>query len=304
MEDIFNLSSDDFKQPEKKSLSNFYNPDPKEAKDGVYRAVLRFMPNLANVKQSIVKKSVHWLSEGDRSGFYADCPSSIGEKSIVSDAYWKLKKSSSAYEQKQAESIGYKEYYFSYVYVVKDFQKPELNGTVQVLRYPKTVRKLIEAQLNPDPIAIEQGAVSTNVFHLFEGKDFYLAVGTKSNFKNYDNCKFADKRQPITVNGQQMQQNEECKKAISALYAPDLPALDTFGYKPWSEELQSRVYAFLSSITGSKVSAAVSAVAAPDRQQPLAEARAAISEQTTSATSDVVTPAASDAELNEWLKNL
>ena len=300
MEDIFDLNPEDFKQPEKKgSLSNFYNPDPKNAKDSVYRAVLRFLPNKANPKQSIIKKVVHWLEEGERNGFYADCPFSIGEKSIVSDTYWKLKKSSNAYEVKQSERIGYKEYFFSYVYVVKDFQNAELNGTVQILRFPKTIRKLIETQLNPTAADIEMGAEPTNVFDLFNGKDFFLSVGMKSNFKNYDNCKFGEKRQAITINGVQMQRNDECKRAIAELYTDDLLALESFGYKPWSDELRERVYAFLSQLTGS-VSRPTSRVTAPEAAPTTAPVAAA---QPSVPTEESVSPAGG-SELDEWLKQM
>lgn len=301
MEDIFDLNPEDFKQPEKKGAqSQFYNPDPKNAKDNVYRAVIRFLPNKANPTQSIVKKVVHWLEEGERSGFYADCPSSIGEKSIVSDTYWKLKKSSNAYEVKQAERIGYKEYFFSYVYVVKDFQDPNLNGTVQVLRYPKTIRKMIEAQLNPGAADVEMGAEPTNVFDLFNGKDFFLMVGTKSNFKNYDGCKFGEKRQPITINGVAMQRNEECKKAIMDLYSPELPALESFGYKPWSEELSQRVHAFLAQLTGS-VSRPVARVTSPEAAVPTT---APVASLPASAQAPVAESSGGRSELDEWLKTM
>lgn len=301
MEDIFDLNPEDFKQPEKKaSQSQFYNPDPKNAKDGVYRAVVRFLPNKANPKQSIIKKVVHWLEEGERNGFYADCPSSIGEKSIVSDTYWKLKKSPNAYEVKQSERIGYKEYFFSYIYVVKDFQDEKLNGTVQILRYPKTIRKLIETQLNPSAADIEMGAEPTNVFDLFNGKDFFLSVGTKSNFKNYDNCKFGEKRQPITVGGVQMAKNEECKKAIGELYTPELPLLESFGYKPWSPELTDRVYAFLAQLTGS-VSRPVSRVTTPEAAAPTT---AAVASPAPQAEPEPAAAAGGGSELDDWLKTM
>ena len=147
--DIFNLSIEDFKTPEKpKSGSdNIYKTDPKLSKDSIYRAIVRFVPNPKNIKESSIRKFSYWLEDATGAGFYADCPSSNpGEKSIIQDTFWKLYKSESAFEKKQAERMKRKEYYYSYVLVVKDPQRPELENTIQTLRYPKAVKKMIDAQ--------------------------------------------------------------------------------------------------------------------------------------------------------------
>ncbi len=184
--DIFNLDIDNFKTEEKKSISSdLYKPDPKQSKDSVYRAILRFIPNLKNPKNSIVKKFSYWLEDEAGAGFYADCPSSVpGEKSVIQDTFWKLFKSESAFDKKQAERIKRKEYYYMYVYVVKDPQRPEIENTVQIARFPKAIKKLMDAQLEPSAEDIEMGIEPTNIFDFFTGKDFSLKVTLKGGYWN------------------------------------------------------------------------------------------------------------------------
>ena len=304
--DIFSLNEDDFKQEERKSsIQEFYAPNPQDAPDGVYKAIIRFLPNSNDVKKSIVRKVVHWLKEGE-SGFYADCPSSIGERSPLSDVYWKLKKSSSAYDQKQSELISRKEYYFSYVYIVKDFQKSELDGTVQVMRFPKTIRKMIQEELTPDAMQLEQGAEPTNVYDLFRGKDFLLKIGTKSGYRNYDSCEFTKQRSAIKINDVEMKPDADSKKAIMALYENQPNIEDNFGYKAWSPELTERVNSFIGMVTngaGGAVTAVSTPTKAPTAQDTELAGQNLVTEAAPTAEPTVETSSSDDtsSELDAWL---
>jgi hypothetical protein len=248
--DIFNLGIDNFKSEEKqvqKSLE--YKTDPKLSKDSIYRSVVRFVPNTKNPKKSIIKKFSYWLESSDGEGFYADCPSSINEKSIIQDTFWKLFKSDSAFEKKQSERLKRKEYYYSYVEIVKDPQQPELEGTIQIFRYPKAVKKLIDAQIQPDSSEIEMGAEPINIFDFFEGKDFSIKVTLKGGYWNYDECKFAPAKSAISIKGSKMENNAECRKQILALYE-GVKSLDESEFKPWNDELRDKVYRFVGELTG------------------------------------------------------
>ena len=71
--DIFNLSVDNFVTEEKKQETNtVYKTDPKLAKDSIYRAIIRFIPNVNNPKKSIIRKFSYWLEDATGAGFYAD----------------------------------------------------------------------------------------------------------------------------------------------------------------------------------------------------------------------------------------
>ena len=309
--DIFNLSLDNFKTEEKKSTgSDVYKTDPKLSKDSVYRSLVRFIPNLNNPKDSIIRKYSYWLEDATGAGFYADCPSSTpGEKSIIQDTFWKLFKSESAFEKKQAERMKRKEYYYSYVLVVKDAQRPELEGTVQILRFPRAVKKLIDAQIEPSAEDIEMGVEATNIFDFFAGKDFSLKVTMKGGYWNYDECKFGNTPSSVKVNGASMDNNEECRKMILSLYE-GVPALEDHKFKPWSADQTNKVHGYIAELTGSNPGAAYAAVTAPKASTPVAGSFAGTTETqsvkvTETPSIETATKAAgntNDSEIEDWLK--
>ena len=93
-QDIFNLNNDDFIEKETSKESDFYKPDPKRGKDNVYKSLIRFVPFHKDPKKSKVKKYHYWLVDpltGD--GISVDCPSTVNQKSVIQDTFWKLKKS-------------------------------------------------------------------------------------------------------------------------------------------------------------------------------------------------------------------
>ena len=248
--DIFNLSVDDLKTEEQSSKRNdLYKTDPKKGKDSVYRAIIRFLPNINNPKKSIIKKFQYWLENNDGQGFYVDCPSSINEKSPIQDAFWKLYKSDSAFDKKQAERFSRKEYYYSYILVQKDPQNPELEGTVQIFRYPKAIKKLIDAQLQPEAEELEMGTTPVNIFDPFTGKDFLLKVILKGGYWNYDECKFSPNQDVISIKGVKMENNPESRKQILSIYE-GIQSIEDHEFKPWTDEIRAKVNDFLMEITG------------------------------------------------------
>lgn len=297
--DIFNLSLDDFKTEEKpKSGQDIYKTDPKLSKDSIYRAIIRFIPNVKNPKKSFVKKFSYWLEDSAGNGFYVDCPSSIGEKSIIQDTFWKLYKSESAFDKKQAEKIKRKEYYYSLVYIVKDPQRPEMENSVQILRYPRAVKKLIDAQIQPDVTDLEMGTEPTNVFDFFEGKDFSLKVTMKGGYWNYDECKFATAKTPISLSGAKMENNAESRKMIMSVYE-SVADIEQYEFKPWEDELRNRVHSVLGEITGNPGKAFDAVVNQPTSTVTKKE----IDRTVESPKSESPAPSGENAEnIEDWLK--
>ena len=303
--DLFNLSLEDFQnnQPDTERGPGIYKANPTEGKDNVYRSVIRFLPNPKDPKNSIVKKFSYWLEDSQGNAGYFDCPSTIGEKSIIADTYWKLAKSDSAFDQKQAEKIRRKEYYFSVVQIVKDPQRPEMEGSLQVFRYPKTLKKFIDAQTSPSIEDIElSGAEPCNVFDLFEGKDFSLKVTLKGGYWNYDECKFLSKS-AVQVNGVAMENNEEGRKAIMT-HLTDSPDLKVYYYKAWSKDQTDKLYTILQDISGNpgesyrKLTPEESGTSAPT---PKAKSKPSPKQNEAAATS--TESSGSDDELENWLNS-
>ena len=304
--DIFNLSLDNFKTEEKTQRgSDIYKTDPKLSKDSVYRAIVRFIPNLNNPKKSVIRKYSYWLEDAAGAGFYADCPSSNpGDKSIIQDTFWKLFKSESAFEKKQAERMKRKEYYYAYGLIVKDSQRPELENTVQILRFPKAVKKLIDSQIQPSAEDIEMGIDPTNIFDFFNGKDFSLKVTMKGGYWNYDECKFANTSTSISLHGSKMENNEEGRKAIMAIYE-GVNVLEDHEYKPWTADQQAKVYAYLQELTGSNPGAGYAAVASKPVETPFAGTTVNTIITDTTGSLDTASSQATtsgDGEIEDWLK--
>lgn len=301
--DIFNLGIDDVKSPEaeKSKGSDIYKPDPKQSKDSIYRAILRLIPNIKDVKKSSIRKYSYWLEDETGSGFYVDCPSSVpGEKSIIQDTFWKLYKSDSAFDKKQAEKLKRKEYHYMYVFVVKDPQRPELENTIQIARFPRAVKKLIDSQLEPSAEDIEMGIEPTNIYDFFEGKDFALKVTLKGGYWNYDESKFLEKSTPISINGVKMENNEEGRKMILDLYSGISEDLSIHEFKPWDNDMKARVYKFISDLTGENPGSAYDKVT---NTKPTTSTKDEPVDKITESTSDESSnDSGGDEEIESWLK--
>lgn len=237
--DIFSLDNEDFLKPEAQSVGdqNIYKPYPELGKDGVYKSLIRFIPNVANPKKSKIHKYYVWLKDpSDGSNFVADCPSTVGKKSILKDIFWKLKNSASAKDQELAKSFSRKEDYYSLVQIVKDPNRPELEGKIMVFKFGKKVNDIIEQQIKP-----EFGS-PCNPYDLFEGKNFGLHVRKVGDWNNYDLCQFVGEKCPILINGKPVEKTESAQKAIvEYLKTGPQDLVEKYDYKEWTDEDRDRI---------------------------------------------------------------
>lgn len=238
--DIFSLDNEDFLKPEPQSQggdANIYKPYPELGKDGVYKSLIRFLPNVANPKKSKIHKYYVWLKDPvDNSNFVADCPSTVGKKSILKDIFWKLKNSPSAKDQELAKSFSRKEDYYSLIQVVKDPNHPELEGKVMVFKFGKKVNDLIEQQIKP-----EYGS-PCNPFDLFEGKNFGIHVRKVGDWNNYDLCQFVGEKGPISISGSPVEKSEaDQKRIVEYLKAGPQDLVEKYDYKEWSDEDREKI---------------------------------------------------------------
>lgn len=237
--DIFNLDAEAFVTKAKKEQSEgieFYKPYPENGKDGVYKSLIRFLPNHVDPTKSKIHKYYVYLtdpSSGD--GFVADCPSTVGKKSILKDMFWKLKNSHSAADQELAKSFSRKEDYYSLIQIVQDKHNPELEGKIMIFKFGKKLNDMLEAQLKPeygDPV---------NPFDLFEGKLFSVHTRKVGDWNNYDLCSFVGDRLPIEINGKKMQKNKQDMDSILEYLKTGPDNLTQFEYKDWDEAMTERV---------------------------------------------------------------
>jgi hypothetical protein len=236
--DIFNLDAEVLLNPKNQSSKgdNFYKPNPENGKDGVYKALVRLLPNIADPAKSKIQKYYVWLKDpvsGD--SFPVDCPSTVGKKSILKDIYWKLKNSHSAADQELAESFSRKEDYYALIQIVKDQNQPDLEGKIMIYKFPGKINQLLEAQVKPefgDPVI---------PFDLFEGKLLGLNVRKVGKWNNYDMCSFVGERCAIQIDGKPMKKTKEDMAKITEYLKTGPQNLSEFAYKDWDEETQEKV---------------------------------------------------------------
>jgi hypothetical protein len=237
--DIFNLDAESLVTKTSTGKSGdleFYKPYPEDGKDGVYKSLIRFIPNPADPAKSKVHKYYVYLKDpSSDTSFSVDCPSTVGKKSILKDLFWKLKNSHSAADQELAKKFSRKEDYYSLIQIVQDKNKPELEGKIMIFKYGKKLNDLIEAQLKP-----EYGD-KCNPFDLFEGREFAVHVRKVGEWNNYDLCSFVGEKTSIKIKGAPMKKNQDDMNTILEYLKSAPQNLASFEYKEWDEETTEKV---------------------------------------------------------------
>jgi hypothetical protein len=244
--DIFNLDPESLlskSKPQGESSPDFYKPYPKEGKEGVYEALIRFVPNPYSPENSKIRKYYNYLKDPSTGkGFSVDCPSTVYKKSVLQDLFWKLFNSTSAADKELAKSFSRKEDYYSLIQIVEDKNKPELEGKILIYKFPKKINDLIEAQLKP-----KYGA-AINPYDVFGGKEFALHVRTVGDWNNYDLCSFVGEKVPMRINGKPVSKTPEDMTKINEYLKSGPNNLTSFGYKEWDAETTDRVMEMIRTI--------------------------------------------------------
>lgn len=238
--DIFNLGVADVDTHETTSStgSDLYKPSADDGKDGTYKAIIRFVPNPANPRNSLVKKYVHWLTNASGDGKMVDSPSTVGEKCPIADVFFKLRKSDSAVDRKMSDKLKRREQYFALVKVIKDPQNPELEGQYKIFKFGYKIKEKIDEELKP------AFGEPTQVFDLFAGKNFELIITRQGDFNNYDKSKFSSSTSAIDMAGKPAERTKEMMAAIKA-ELDAAPSLEPYEYKPWDAETRDFVNSIL-----------------------------------------------------------
>ena len=260
--DIFNLGVEDVEthQPERTTVNEVYKPTADDGKDGTYKALIRFVPNPENPRNSLIQKYVHWLTNSSGDGKLVDSPSSIGEKCPIADVFWKLRKSDSAVDRKSSEKLKRRQQYYSLIKIVKDPQNPELEGTYKVFKFGYKIKEKIDAELKPD------FGEPTQVFDLFEGKNFELIITRQGEYNNYDKSKFSSSRSAVIVDGKAAERTKEAMASIKT-ELDKAPKLEVYEYKVWDDQTRD----FVNSVLGQYVNPSEAMTAVTSKSAPVAK---------------------------------
>ena len=258
--DIFNLSVSDVDAHESAATTSsdnvIYKPTADDGKDGTYKALIRFVPNPENPRKSIVRKYVHWLTDPAGNGRLVDSPASVGEKCPIQDAFFRLRKSDSAVDRKMSEKLKRREQFYSLIKVIKDPQRPDLEGQYMIFKYGYKIKEKIDEELKPS------FGESTQVFDLFEGKNFELIITRQGEYNNYDKSKFSASKSAIAIGAEPVERTKEAMAAIKA-ELDNAPKLEPYEYRQWDDQTRD----FVNMVLGQYISnpGASMAAVAPSR---------------------------------------
>ena len=295
--DIFSVSVNDLDTGDRPAGagSDLYSPKPDQGQDGTYRSLIRFLPNIKNPRKPFVRKFVYWLEDREGNGFYADSPSTVGEKCPVQDMFFKLRNSESAVDKKMAEGLKRREVFYALVQIVKDPQNRDLEGQLKVFKFGYKIKAKLDEELNP------QFDEPTQVFDPFEGKNFELVLSKKGGYPNYDSCKFQGTRSTMQINAENVTDTNE-GRALVLDYLKDAPDLSNFDYKTWNDEQRNKVMNIVSQYSSPGSSIDTITKASP-KASPKANEQTS-SEQDTDTSDDDVPASKNGDEFDDFLNGL
>lgn len=258
--DIFNLNADDFISQSTQKVrnidENIFDPDVAQGQNGVYKAVLRFIPwhGATKIEEIMYKKyMVKLVNPLTKERFWVDDPSTIGKSSI----FWTLDTKLKALEKEEPELVkeiranftrNYK--YFSLVYIKKDPQNPQLEGKIKVFPFGYQIYNLIDQQLNPQDADLG-GAQKVNPFSLLTGKDFVYVAKKKTQFwRDFSGCKFMDQVSPLIIKtpaGKEVAITNDAKiqASFKDFLVKNSPDLGSYFFKEWNNETYAKSIDFL-----------------------------------------------------------
>lgn len=237
---------------EEKQNTEQYKVSFKEGKNGVYRSVVRFIPNYANPSKCTMIKAVSWVKNPiTQKGMYVDDPRVVGKPSPVTEMYFNLYNTQiETYVGWAKQYLGSKKQYASLVQIVSDDQHPELVGQIKVFVYGKKVYE----KLNNEEFPQGAGQQGINPFHPIYGRKFSIVCTNQSGFNNFDQSSFFDER-----NGNQIlpsgmwyidPANPSQYSVVDENTDPDVlmeylkknsPDLSKYDYHDWTEEQAKHV---------------------------------------------------------------
>ena len=236
LNDLFNLQAGDLVQKETSTKTDIYRPSADKGKEGVYSSVVKFIPWHKNAKKSIMKKWTCWLVDPlTDKGRYVDCPSTVGQKSVLQDMFWKLKKSDSAAEQKLAQNFSRRQSFAALIQVVKDDNNPDMVGKVMVWPFGIKIYNKLQDVMQP-----EFGTPHVP-FDIFEGRAFHIKIKKVAGYNNYDDSKFLDSAAPLVIDKEPVERTQEGMAKIIKYLEEASPDLNKYDFVEWTTDISDYV---------------------------------------------------------------
>lgn len=258
MEDLFNLNPDDFTGKPggaRKVDENLYNPGPDQGQNGIYKAIIRFVPWAVDPSKSKYKKySAKLQNPLTNEKLFIDCPSTTGAPSILWSLDTELKNLKDSEPQIVEEIKKYFNRYYNYyscIYIKRDPQFPNLDGKIKVYSFGYGIDNLIQQEINPESELVTVKKI--NPYSLTEGKDFVLVVKRKTKaWRDYSTSKFMNEVSPLIIshNGKEIPVSTDPKVAAfaTAFLKENSPDLSQYFLKDWTDEEYVKIADFIKAI--------------------------------------------------------
>jgi hypothetical protein len=193
--DMTEVNESAYVDPKKTAGLDLYRPSYNDGKDGVYRAQVRFIPFWKDVAKTFVSKYEYYLKDGDKT-IYFESPKTVEDGLVTGD--FKItdcivqKAFSACYNSddplvknlhnKFKRKVSPSRY--GLILILKDYQKPELNGQIKIFRIPDDIWGMMVDQ--------KEGTFSKKCFvqSIIEGRDLNMLVKNKDGRNNYSSSVF------------------------------------------------------------------------------------------------------------------
>jgi len=252
---LFNLNSNQFsekKKDDRKVDENLYSPEPEQSVDKkVYKSVIRFIPFYADPDKSKFQKDICIMKNSiSNERLIIEDPSAFGQFSLTLKydiILKKLAKDDANLVNELRQNFSRFSKFFSLVQIVKDPNRPDLEGKIKVFNFGFNINKLIETEINPATDGLLD-TVSVNPYDLLKGKDFLLVVSKKGKYNNYDGSKFINELTPFKFNGNPTEMSEKGMKDVFSYLKDNSPNLMEYYPKQLEEGMDQKTREFLESI--------------------------------------------------------
>jgi len=169
-----------------KDDERFWKPTLNKKTETGY-AVIRFLPAGNGWEDEYVQAFSHAFQGPGGQWYIENCPTTVGRKCACCENNSKDWATGDKQKQNIVRDRKRKLSYYANVYVLKDPDSPENEGTVRIFKFGKKIFEKIDAALRPK----FQDDTPINPFDFWTGADFKLKVLKKDGYWNYDSSEFS-----------------------------------------------------------------------------------------------------------------
>jgi hypothetical protein len=172
-----------------------------------------------------------------------------------------------------------------------------MEGTYKVFKFGYKIKEKIDSELKPD------FGEPTQVYDLFEGKNFELVITRQGEYNNYDKSKFSSSKSAILMGETPAERSKEAMASIKEELEA-APSLAGYDYKAWDEDTRSFVNNVLRMYLNPGESIAEVTSTPASKATPKAEPVAAAPVAAAAATASEPAKANTDDDLDSFLNDL